>query len=110
MPTSSSTAFEPPQTFIQPNAGQQHNAAMLGSLVPLMAALPAEAAGDPGPLAGSEICNNLLGLSLIAPLCNTIWLADPVYQFPLFGVIIASIVLPLQLLIPALQPDEDLRN
>jgi len=82
---------------------------MLGSLVPLVAALPAEAAGGPSLLTGSEVCKPGLIFAWIAPLCDTIWLADPVYQFPLFWFIIASIVLPLQLLIPALQPDEDLR-
>merc|ERR1711878_152890 len=87
---------------------QQHGAAVLGGLVPLVASFPAEAAGGPGPLAGSEVCKpDALISQFILPLCDTIWLADPVFQFPLFWLIIASIVLPLQLLIPALQPDED---
>jgi len=100
-----------PGTFVQPTTTQQqqHSAAMLGSLVPLVAALPAEASPPLGPLYGSEVCKPGLIFALIAPLCDTVWLADPVYQFPLFWVIIASIVLPLQLLIPELQPDEDLR-
>ena len=95
---------------MQPKAIQQSSAALMGSLAPLAVAFPAEAAGGPGPLAGSEVCKpDALISQFILPLCDTIWLADPVFQFPLFWVIIASIVLPLQLLIPALQPDEDLR-
>jgi len=105
-----------PGTFVQTKVAQQHTelaqqhgAAVLGGLVPLVASFPAEAAGGPGPLAGSEVCKPGIIFSIIAPLCDLIWLVDPVYLYPLFLIIICSIVLPLQLLIPALQPDEDLR-
>ena len=65
----------------------------------------------PGPMADAASGNHQHQNCPFAAMLPFLWLAaDPVSQFPFFGVTIASLVLLLQLRIPALQPDSDLRK
>uniref|UniRef100_A0A7S4WGX0 Uncharacterized protein n=1 Tax=Alexandrium monilatum TaxID=311494 RepID=A0A7S4WGX0_9DINO len=94
--------------FVQPRApkgGAEH--AALGAAVALASSLPAEA--FKGPLAGSEVCKSKPLVWFIYPLCDPVFLAAPPYFFPLLFIFYGVIVTTIQLLIPATQPDEDLR-
>mmetsp|Transcript_31550 Transcript_31550/g.98114 ORF Transcript_31550/g.98114 Transcript_31550/m.98114 type:complete len:129 (-) Transcript_31550:68-454(-) len=96
-------------TFIQPQARTPatEEMAALGATVALTASLPAEA--FTGPLTGSEVCKSKPLVWFIYPLCDPVFLAAPTYFFPLIFIFYAVIVTTIQLLIPATQPDEDLR-
>uniref|UniRef100_A0A7S4VNZ5 Alpha-1,3-glucosyltransferase n=1 Tax=Alexandrium monilatum TaxID=311494 RepID=A0A7S4VNZ5_9DINO len=98
-----------PQAFIQPRE-TTHTAkeiSALGAAVALTASLPAEA--FKGPLTGSEVCKSKPLVWFIYPLCDPVFLAAPPYFFPLLFIFYGVIVTTIQLLIPATQPDEDLR-
>uniref|UniRef100_A0A7S4SVF3 Uncharacterized protein n=1 Tax=Alexandrium monilatum TaxID=311494 RepID=A0A7S4SVF3_9DINO len=94
-------------TFVQPRAPQGKDVAALGAVAALTASLPAEA--FKGPLAGSEVCKSKPLVWFIYPLCDPVFLAAPPYFFPLLFIFYGVIVTTIQLLIPATQPDEDLR-
>eukprot|EP00413_Alexandrium_margalefii_P042615 CAMPEP_0204605230 /NCGR_PEP_ID=MMETSP0661-20131031/58352_1 /ASSEMBLY_ACC=CAM_ASM_000606 /TAXON_ID=109239 /ORGANISM="Alexandrium margalefi, Strain AMGDE01CS-322" /LENGTH=126 /DNA_ID=CAMNT_0051616453 /DNA_START=75 /DNA_END=455 /DNA_ORIENTATION=+ len=98
-----------PQTFIQPRekVTVSPEVAALGATVALTSSLPAEA--FTGPLTGSEVCKSKPLVWFIYPLCDPVFLAAPTYFFPLIFIFYAVIVTTIQLLIPATQPDEDLR-
>uniref|UniRef100_A0A7S4SUW3 Alpha-1,3-glucosyltransferase n=1 Tax=Alexandrium monilatum TaxID=311494 RepID=A0A7S4SUW3_9DINO len=95
--------------FIQPRekVPTASEVSALGAAVALTASLPAEA--FKGPLAGSEVCKSKPLVWFIYPLCDPVFLAAPPYFFPLLFIFYGVIVTTIQLLIPATQPDEDLR-
>eukprot|EP00413_Alexandrium_margalefii_P003875 CAMPEP_0204516448 /NCGR_PEP_ID=MMETSP0661-20131031/3147_1 /ASSEMBLY_ACC=CAM_ASM_000606 /TAXON_ID=109239 /ORGANISM="Alexandrium margalefi, Strain AMGDE01CS-322" /LENGTH=130 /DNA_ID=CAMNT_0051521801 /DNA_START=87 /DNA_END=479 /DNA_ORIENTATION=- len=96
--------------FVQPRAQREAagpEVAALGAVAGLTASLPAEA--FTGPLTGSEVCKSKPLVWFIYPLCDPVFLAAPTYFFPLIFIFYAVIVTTIQLLIPATQPDEDLR-
>merc|ERR1719356_692269 len=98
------------ETFLQPRAPKASEAsAALGSLAALTASLPAEA--YKGPLTGSEAClpTSKPLVWIIAPLCDPIYLISPIYMYPILLTFFFTIVTTINLLIPATQPDEDLR-
>eukprot|EP00413_Alexandrium_margalefii_P026792 CAMPEP_0204564948 /NCGR_PEP_ID=MMETSP0661-20131031/35186_1 /ASSEMBLY_ACC=CAM_ASM_000606 /TAXON_ID=109239 /ORGANISM="Alexandrium margalefi, Strain AMGDE01CS-322" /LENGTH=126 /DNA_ID=CAMNT_0051572645 /DNA_START=58 /DNA_END=438 /DNA_ORIENTATION=- len=101
--------FLQPQMFIQPRekATTAPEVSALGAAAALTASLPAEA--FTGPLTGSEVCKSKPLVWFIYPLCDPVFLAAPTYFFPLIFIFYAVIVTTIQLLIPATQPDEDLR-
>merc|ERR1712107_139206 len=97
--------------FIQPRAQKSADvtAPAVGVLAALTASLPAEAYSFKGPLTGSEICTQKPIFYVIAPACDLIFLVSPIYLTPILIVFWGTIVTVIQLLIPATQPDEDLR-
>uniref|UniRef100_A0A7S4SX54 Uncharacterized protein n=1 Tax=Alexandrium monilatum TaxID=311494 RepID=A0A7S4SX54_9DINO len=99
----------PLPTFVQPRAQgpSAGEVSALGAVAALTASLPAEA--FKGPLAGSEVCKSKPLVWFIYPLCDPVFLAAPPYFFPLLFIFYGVIVTTIQLLIPATQPDEDLR-
>merc|ERR1712039_896607 len=82
-------------TWVQPRAPKSADAA------PVLGALAA--------LTASEICTNKWLFYVIAPACDPIFLVSPIYLTPILIVFWGIIVTVIQLLIPATQPDEDLR-
>mmetsp|Transcript_5992 Transcript_5992/g.12002 ORF Transcript_5992/g.12002 Transcript_5992/m.12002 type:complete len:127 (-) Transcript_5992:134-514(-) len=98
-----------PALFIQPRQSgpSPQELTAIGTAVTLTASLPAEA--FKGPLSGSEACSSKPLVWFIYPLCDPVFLAAPTYFFPLLVIFYAVIVTTIQLLIPATQPDEDLR-
>mmetsp|Transcript_142864 Transcript_142864/g.456589 ORF Transcript_142864/g.456589 Transcript_142864/m.456589 type:complete len:132 (+) Transcript_142864:57-452(+) len=98
--------------FISPRAEQTNVEvpAVLGALAALGTSLPAQASYNwVGPLTGSEICSTKPIVWLIYPLCDPVFLVSPIYLFPITLIAFGSLVTVLNLLIPATQPDEDLR-
>uniref|UniRef100_A0A7S1M6D8 Uncharacterized protein n=1 Tax=Alexandrium catenella TaxID=2925 RepID=A0A7S1M6D8_ALECA len=96
--------------FIQPRGKGVPSAqelTILGSVATLTASLPAEAFN--GPLTGSEVCKSKPLVWFIYPLCDPVFLAAPMYLYPLLFIFWGVVVTTIQLLIPATQPDEDLR-
>merc|ERR1712007_100990 len=63
----------------------------------------------PGPLFGSEVCVTKPLVWLIYPLCDLAFLYSPLYLAPVLIVLYGTLITIIQLLIPATQPDEDLR-
>eukprot|EP00443_Scrippsiella_acuminata_P048768 CAMPEP_0115206566 /NCGR_PEP_ID=MMETSP0270-20121206/20271_1 /TAXON_ID=71861 /ORGANISM="Scrippsiella trochoidea, Strain CCMP3099" /LENGTH=129 /DNA_ID=CAMNT_0002620141 /DNA_START=76 /DNA_END=465 /DNA_ORIENTATION=+ len=99
-----------PETFIQPRAPKSTDAVpAVGALAALTASLPAEAYSFKGPLTGSEVCTQKPLFYIIAPACDPIFLVSPIYLAPILIVFWGTIITVIQLLIPATQPDEDLR-
>merc|ERR1719491_2400299 len=104
-------------TFVQPRAPQEDSnsgtaAAVLGASVALANSLPAEALWHgpfPGPLYGSSVCIDKPIKWFTAPLCDYIYWLSPIYITPVMLAIFAGGVSFVQILIPATQPDEDLR-
>mmetsp|Transcript_10122 Transcript_10122/g.20924 ORF Transcript_10122/g.20924 Transcript_10122/m.20924 type:complete len:129 (+) Transcript_10122:50-436(+) len=99
-----------PQMFVQPSRKASPSAAeisALGAMATLTASLPAEA--FTGPLTGSEVCKSKPLVWFIYPLCDPVFLAAPLYFYPLLAIFYFGIVTTIQLLIPATQADEDLR-
>uniref|UniRef100_A0A7S1RA21 Uncharacterized protein n=1 Tax=Alexandrium catenella TaxID=2925 RepID=A0A7S1RA21_ALECA len=101
-------------TFIQPRGKASAATALsvnelsaLGAVATLTASLPAEAFN--GPLTGSEVCKSKPLVWFIYPLCDPVFLAAPMYLYPLLFIFWGVVVTTIQLLIPATQPDEDLR-
>merc|ERR1712224_1155902 len=102
-------------TFLQPKATAPRSAdaaqaAALGALVGVANSLPAEA--FTGPLTRSELCDEKkVGLFyyLICPLCDPIFFASPIYNFPFVWAFFATIITIIQVALPASQPDEELR-
>ena len=84
-------------------------AGAVGALSTLAAALPAEACSLKGLLTGSEICTSKLLGWFIYPLCDPILITSPIYLFPVMLILVGGGVTLLNLLVPAAQPDEDLR-
>mmetsp|Transcript_142874 Transcript_142874/g.456620 ORF Transcript_142874/g.456620 Transcript_142874/m.456620 type:complete len:132 (+) Transcript_142874:88-483(+) len=100
------------ESFISPRAGPKVSdaASAAAALAALTAALPAQASYNwVGPLTGSEICSTKPIVWLIYPLCDPVFLVSPIYLFPITLIVFGSLVTVLNLLIPATQPDEDLR-
>jgi len=76
----------------------------------LTAALPADASyGYKGVLEGSEVCAMKPLVYVIYPLCDPVYMVSPIYLYPLVGFVSFALTTIIQLLIPATQPDEDLR-
>merc|ERR1719511_231668 len=97
----------PSQTFVQPKEKSAAELSALGAAAAMTASLPAEA--FTGPLTGSEVCKSKPLVWFIYPLCDPVFLAAPLYFYPLLAIFYFVIVTTIQLLIPATQPDEDLR-
>mmetsp|Transcript_61161 Transcript_61161/g.164541 ORF Transcript_61161/g.164541 Transcript_61161/m.164541 type:complete len:127 (+) Transcript_61161:73-453(+) len=97
--------------FIQPQSSSSPAKAAIGAaLASAGMALPAQASYNwVGPLTGSEICSTKPIVWLIYPLCDPVFLVSPIYLFPITLIVFGSLVTVLNLLIPATQPDEDLR-
>merc|ERR1712107_576945 len=99
-----------PETFVQPRAPKSADVApAMGALAALTASLPAEAYNFKGPLTGSEVCTQKPLFYIIAPACDPIFLVSPIYLAPILIVFWGTIITVIQLLIPATQPDVDLR-
>mmetsp|Transcript_87678 Transcript_87678/g.272707 ORF Transcript_87678/g.272707 Transcript_87678/m.272707 type:complete len:130 (-) Transcript_87678:87-476(-) len=97
-----------PAAFLQPRAPKSAaEVSALSAAAALAAAVPAEALN--GPLAGSEACKSKPLVWFIYPLCDPVFLVAPTYFFPLVFIFYSAIVTTINLLIPATQPDEDLR-
>mmetsp|Transcript_114816 Transcript_114816/g.324504 ORF Transcript_114816/g.324504 Transcript_114816/m.324504 type:complete len:136 (+) Transcript_114816:97-504(+) len=106
----------PSAVFVQHQAPREGFGAAapagLGALAAFTASVPAEALPKgpfPGPLAGSAICTSKPLVWFIYPLCDWIFLLSPLYLAPVLLAIYAVFITTLNLLIPATQPDEDLR-
>merc|ERR1719229_2168119 len=96
--------------FIQPRAPKSVDAApAIGALAALTSSLPAEAYSFKGPLTGSEVCTQKPLFYIIAPACDPIFFISPIYLTPILIIFWGVIITVIQLLIPATQPDEDLR-
>merc|ERR1711870_185019 len=96
--------------FIQQRAPRSADTApALGALAALTASLPAEAYSYKGPLTGSEVCTSKPLVWFIYPLCDPVFLSCPLYLYPILLVFYGAIITVINLLIPATQPDEDLR-
>mmetsp|Transcript_11295 Transcript_11295/g.28334 ORF Transcript_11295/g.28334 Transcript_11295/m.28334 type:complete len:130 (+) Transcript_11295:59-448(+) len=96
--------------FVQPRGQKAADVApAVGALAALTASLPAEAYSFKGPLTGSEVCTQKPLFYIIAPACDPIFLVSPIYLAPILIVFWGTIITVIQLLIPATQPDEDLR-
>eukprot|EP00929_Paragymnodinium_shiwhaense_P090633 TRINITY_DN507_c0_g4_i1.p1 TRINITY_DN507_c0_g4~~TRINITY_DN507_c0_g4_i1.p1 ORF type:complete len:137 (+),score=35.33 TRINITY_DN507_c0_g4_i1:148-558(+) len=102
----------------QPRAvkdGDATAAAMAGAIV---ASAPLAAmAGDPialspwkGPLYGADVCSTKPLFYFIAPLCDLIYMTSPIFLFPAMLIVYGSLITTLQILLPATQPDPDLRR
>mmetsp|Transcript_11567 Transcript_11567/g.29924 ORF Transcript_11567/g.29924 Transcript_11567/m.29924 type:complete len:131 (+) Transcript_11567:91-483(+) len=105
----SAGAFIQPQPSSSP-AKTSPQAAIGAALAAAGMALPAQASYNwNGPLTGSEICNTKPIVWLIYPLCDPVFLVSPIYLFPITLIVFGSLITVLNLLIPATQPDEDLR-
>merc|ERR1712039_567888 len=104
-------SFTPsPDAFIQPRAPKSADAVpAVGALAALTASLPAEAYSFKGPLTGSEVCTQKPLFYIIAPACDPIFFVSPIYLTPILIAFWGVIITVIQLLIPATQPDEDLR-
>mmetsp|Transcript_50014 Transcript_50014/g.132185 ORF Transcript_50014/g.132185 Transcript_50014/m.132185 type:complete len:126 (+) Transcript_50014:79-456(+) len=98
-----------PTSFIQARSAKGPEAAVAGALVSLASSLPAEAYSFTGPLTGSEVCTSKPLVWFIYPLCDPIFIVSPLYLFPILLIIFGGGITVLNLLIPATQPDEDLR-
>mmetsp|Transcript_79665 Transcript_79665/g.204949 ORF Transcript_79665/g.204949 Transcript_79665/m.204949 type:complete len:128 (-) Transcript_79665:94-477(-) len=90
-------------------AGAAEVAGAVGALSTLAGALPAEAYSFKGPLTGSEVCTSKPLVWFIYPLCDPIFITSPLYLFPVLLIVVGGGITVLNLLIPATQPDEDLR-
>eukprot|EP00931_Biecheleriopsis_adriatica_P050989 TRINITY_DN2953_c0_g1_i4.p1 TRINITY_DN2953_c0_g1~~TRINITY_DN2953_c0_g1_i4.p1 ORF type:complete len:121 (+),score=29.10 TRINITY_DN2953_c0_g1_i4:72-434(+) len=78
-----------------------------GALASLAGSMPAEAL--PGPLAGADVCVNGGLKYIVYPLCDTIYLVSPVYNFPLVLGFFTVLITIINIILPETQPDEDLR-
>merc|ERR1719151_158265 len=94
----------------QPRAPKAAELTAAGTLSALAASLPAEAYSYKGPLTGAEVCSSKPLVWFIYPLCDPIFLSCPIYLFPILLVFYGGIITVINLLIPATQPDEDLRR
>eukprot|EP00929_Paragymnodinium_shiwhaense_P047912 TRINITY_DN242_c0_g2_i1.p1 TRINITY_DN242_c0_g2~~TRINITY_DN242_c0_g2_i1.p1 ORF type:complete len:135 (+),score=28.33 TRINITY_DN242_c0_g2_i1:63-467(+) len=103
--------------FVQP-AKQEKNdlAAALAGAAAASAPLAAYA-GDPialspwkGPLYGADVCSTKPLFYFIAPLCDLIYMTSPIFLFPAMLIVYGSLITTLQILLPATQPDPDLRR
>jgi len=102
--------------FVQPRAAraQAEVDPALAGAVAALAALPGEALAEGGkipgaPLAGSPVCLSKPLVWLIYPLCDLVFLTSPIYLAPILFIFFGTIVTAIQLVLPATQPDEDLR-
>mmetsp|Transcript_62827 Transcript_62827/g.149858 ORF Transcript_62827/g.149858 Transcript_62827/m.149858 type:complete len:123 (+) Transcript_62827:99-467(+) len=102
--TFSSTSFVPPA---QEKSKAVDAATVLSAGLALTAAAP-EVQAATGPLTGTAACQKPLAY-LIYPLCDPIFLISPLYMGPILVVFWGTVVTTINLLIPATQPDEDLR-
>eukprot|EP00929_Paragymnodinium_shiwhaense_P047915 TRINITY_DN242_c0_g3_i1.p1 TRINITY_DN242_c0_g3~~TRINITY_DN242_c0_g3_i1.p1 ORF type:complete len:135 (+),score=17.08 TRINITY_DN242_c0_g3_i1:84-488(+) len=103
--------------FVQPRARETNDlsAALAGAAV---ASAPFAAyAGDPialspwkGPLYGADVCSTKPLFYFIAPLCDLIYMTSPIFLFPAMLIVYGSLITTLQILLPATQPDPDLRR
>eukprot|EP00929_Paragymnodinium_shiwhaense_P021908 TRINITY_DN1415_c0_g2_i2.p1 TRINITY_DN1415_c0_g2~~TRINITY_DN1415_c0_g2_i2.p1 ORF type:complete len:137 (+),score=15.36 TRINITY_DN1415_c0_g2_i2:58-468(+) len=111
-----SWALQP--AFLQARAPKESDAvaAALGSMAVVAAPLAATA-GDPialspwkGPLYGADVCSTKPLFYFIAPLCDLIYMTSPIFLFPAMLIVYGSLITTLQILLPATQPDPDLRR
>eukprot|EP00929_Paragymnodinium_shiwhaense_P021905 TRINITY_DN1415_c0_g1_i1.p2 TRINITY_DN1415_c0_g1~~TRINITY_DN1415_c0_g1_i1.p2 ORF type:complete len:135 (+),score=30.86 TRINITY_DN1415_c0_g1_i1:266-670(+) len=103
--------------FVQQRAPKENDmaAALAGAAV---ASAPFAAyAGDPialspwkGPLYGADVCSTKPLFYFIAPLCDLIYMTSPIFLFPAMLIVYGSLITTLQILLPATQPDPDLRR
>ncbi|CAE8626893.1 unnamed protein product [Polarella glacialis] len=97
--------------FVQPKVPRNPETAVapavVGALVSLAGSMPAHA--WKGPLAGSEVCVTRYLKWVIYPLCDPVFLVSPIYNFPILLAFFTALITLIQILIPATQPDEDLR-
>eukprot|EP00931_Biecheleriopsis_adriatica_P050988 TRINITY_DN2953_c0_g1_i10.p1 TRINITY_DN2953_c0_g1~~TRINITY_DN2953_c0_g1_i10.p1 ORF type:complete len:128 (+),score=38.78 TRINITY_DN2953_c0_g1_i10:62-445(+) len=96
--------------FLQGSAARSSDAAApaaLGVLASMAGSMPAEAL--PGPLAGADVCVNGGLKYIVYPLCDTIYLVSPVYNFPLVLGFFTVLITIINIILPETQPDEDLR-
>ena len=101
-----------PTSFVQPKPPRDEMAllapAALGAMTAMANTMPAEALK--GPLTGTIACTaNKFLKWVIYPLCDPIFLVSPLYLGPVLLAFWAVVVTVIQLLIPATQPDEELR-
>mmetsp|Transcript_14591 Transcript_14591/g.21471 ORF Transcript_14591/g.21471 Transcript_14591/m.21471 type:complete len:123 (-) Transcript_14591:86-454(-) len=82
--------------------------AALSAGMALASAVPEAVQAADGPLSGTAACSKPLAY-LIYPLCDPIFLVSPLYLGPILIVFWGTVVTVINLLIPATQPDEDLR-
>mmetsp|Transcript_58047 Transcript_58047/g.138135 ORF Transcript_58047/g.138135 Transcript_58047/m.138135 type:complete len:128 (+) Transcript_58047:74-457(+) len=96
--------------FVQPRAESQVDPAAVAAAVAGLgvAVAPEAAQAATGPLTGTAACAKPLAY-LIYPLCDPIFLISPLYMGPILVVFWGTVVTVINLLIPATQPDEDLR-
>ena len=59
---------------------------------------------------GSEVCKSKPLVWFIYPLCDPIFVVSPLYLYPICLILFGGGITILNLLIPATQPDEDLRE
>merc|ERR1712060_192811 len=93
----------------QPKSKTADAAATMGALAALTSSLPADAYSFTGPLTGSEVCTQKPLFYFIAPLCDPIYIAAPMYLYPIVHIFFSVVITTIQLVIPATQADEDLR-
>jgi hypothetical protein len=105
-------ALKLPPTEKGQSSGASLTPVAMSVLAYFASALPAEAIPKgpfPGPLYGSEICTSKPLVWLIYPLCDLAYFYSPLYLAPVLIVTYGTLITTIQLLIPATQPDEDLR-
>eukprot|EP00929_Paragymnodinium_shiwhaense_P047917 TRINITY_DN242_c1_g1_i1.p2 TRINITY_DN242_c1_g1~~TRINITY_DN242_c1_g1_i1.p2 ORF type:complete len:133 (-),score=29.03 TRINITY_DN242_c1_g1_i1:186-584(-) len=103
-------------SFVQKPAPKGDFAAAAAAAAALGAPLAAYA-GDPialspwkGPLYGADVCSTKPLFYFIAPLCDLIYMTSPIFLFPAMLIVYGSLITTLQILLPATQPDPDLRR
>merc|ERR1712070_1281094 len=91
-------------------------AAAMGAAVAASGPLAAYA-GDPialspwkGPLYGADVCSSKPLFYFIAPLCDLIYMTSPIFLLPAMIIVYGGFITVLNILLPATQPDPDLRN
>merc|ERR1711971_1183169 len=101
-----------PAFIQQAPKGDGTNAAVasaLGAAAALSSSLPVHAVAKyEGPLTGTSACTKPL-IYFIYPLCDPISIISPLYMTPFLIIFFGTIIPIIQLLVPATQPDEDLR-
>eukprot|EP00929_Paragymnodinium_shiwhaense_P090634 TRINITY_DN507_c0_g4_i2.p1 TRINITY_DN507_c0_g4~~TRINITY_DN507_c0_g4_i2.p1 ORF type:complete len:137 (+),score=31.02 TRINITY_DN507_c0_g4_i2:66-476(+) len=102
----------------QPRTPKEGDAAAAAVAGLAAASVPFSAlAGDPialspwkGPLYGADVCSTKPLFYFIAPLCDLIYMTSPIFLFPAMLIVYGSLITTLQILLPATQPDPDLRR
>merc|ERR1711959_597099 len=92
---------------------QEVDPAVAGAIA-MLAAFPGVAEANqgslgPGPLAGTAACTTTPIKWFVYPFCDSVFWVSPIYMTPVVIGFFAAIVTAIQLVLPATQPDEDLR-